>query len=169
MTRALVLAIAVLAAAPSAAQTTGPRAPPFAKPPAAAAESVPRTGNLIEDAFNQLHAGLQKAAKDIADKALADLQAALTDATNHNDLISQPCWQAQIDFLKLLPAEWPTPPTDIGPALAIQIKRDLTTALTGSDAKSIKVACAAMLGDELKIFAQIGAMFGLRVATGGAL
>jgi len=127
------------------------------------------SANPAENAFDNLHAGLQKVAKDIADKALADLTAALTDAKNRNDAISQPCWQAQLDFIQLLPVEWPTPPAEIGLALGIQIKRDLLNALTGSQPGSIKVACAALFGDELKIFVNVGALFGLRVLTGGAL
>jgi hypothetical protein len=127
------------------------------------------SANPVQDAFDQLHQGLQKVAKDAADHAIADLNAAITDATNRNDAISLPCWQANLAFVQMLPVEWPTPPTEIGIALGIQIKRDLLNAVTGSQPGSIKVACAALFGDEMKIFVNIGAMFGLRVATGGAL
>jgi len=161
---------------------------------AAQAQQAPRarpqiTGNIVEDAkanlglpgkpaasvnpaesvFDNLHAQLQKTTKDIADKAILDLNAAITDATNRNDAISLPCWQANLAFVQMLPVEWPTPPTEIGVALGLQIKRDLLNAVTGSQPGSIKVACAALFGDELKIFLNIGALFGLRVATGGTL
>lgn len=177
MRRALGFALALALMCGDAHAQTGPR-------------SIPRpqiTGNVVEDAkvnlglkpaasanpveaaFDHLHAGLQKVAKDVADKALADLTAALADAKNHNDAISLPCWQAQIDFIGQLPVMWSTPPAEIGLALGIQIKRDLLTAVTGSQPGSIKVACAALFGDEMKIFANVGALFGLRVLTGGAL
>jgi hypothetical protein len=125
--------------------------------------------NTLESSFTDLHAQLQKVAKDTADKVIADLNAAITDATNQHDAISLPCWQANLAFVQMLPVEWPTPPAEIGIALGIQIQRDLLNAITGTQPGSIKVACAALFGDELKIVANIGAMFGLRVATGGAL
>jgi len=168
----IALAVALIV---TGAQAQTARAPA----PRAAAPSLPfdplglnkpaASANPVQDAFDQLHQGLQKVAKDAADHAIADLNAAITDATNRNDAISLPCWQANLAFVQMLPVEWPTPPTEIGIALGIQIKRDLLNAVTGSQPGSIKVACAALFGDEMKIFVNIAAMFGLRVATGGAL
>lgn len=162
------LAVTVCGLTVAQAQTQRPAVPRVSLPielPRLNAQSA----NPAEAAFDQLHQGLQKVAKDAADHALADLNAALTDATNRADEISKPCWKAQIDFIGLLPVMWAQPPAEIGLALGIQIKRDLLTAMTGSQTGSIKVACAALFGDEMKIFVNVGALFGLRVLTGGAL
>jgi len=59
------------------------------------------------------------------------------------------------------------PPGDIGIALGMQIQRDLLNSITGNDASSLKVACAALWGDQLKIVANIGALLGIKIATGG--
>jgi hypothetical protein len=162
----LVLALAVTAAQAQTRRLTGDV---VADTKAAFAAKPAASLNPLESSFADLHVQLQKVAKDLADKVIADLQAAITDATNRNDAISLPCWQANLAFVQMLPVEWPTPPTEIGIALGIQIQRDLLNAITGTQAGSIKVACAALFGDELKIVANIGLMFGLRVATGGAL
>lgn len=112
--------------------------------------------------FGDIGKQLQKVAKDVVDKGIADLTAASTDAQNRNDVIAKPCWDAQAAFLKLLPVEWQTPPTDVGPALAIQISRDLLNAVTGNDSGSLKVACAALIGDQLLIINQVLAVVGLQ-------
>lgn len=112
---------------------------------------------------------LQAVVKDVIDKAITDLGAASKDAAGQvpPDLISQPCWDAQVAFLKLLPAEWPDPPKDVGPALAIQIGRDLRRALTGDQRGTIKVDCAALFGDELAQVGKLGSLLGLKLLTGG--
>ncbi|WP_316176276.1 hypothetical protein [Bradyrhizobium sp. SZCCHNRI1073] len=110
---------------------------------------------------------VRKITKQLVDKAILDVQAALDDATKHNDAISIPCWQANLDLLKGLPSQWENPPQDIGIALGIQIQRDLLNSITGTDVKSLKVACAALWGDQLKIVANVGALLGVRIATGG--
>lgn len=112
--------------------------------------------------FDTIGQDLQKVVKDVVDKGIADLTAASTDAKNRNDVIAQPCWDAQSAFLKLLPVEWATPPTEVGPALAIQISRDLLNAVTGSEQGSLKVACAALLGDQISIINQVMAIVGLQ-------
>ena len=89
------------------------------------------------------------------------------DAAKHNDAIAKPCWDANLVLLKGLPSQWENPPTDIGLALGIQIQRDLLNSITGNDATSLKVACAALWGDQLKIVANIGALLGIKIATGG--
>lgn len=104
---------------------------------------------------------IQEVNKDLADKVIADVTAAATDATNRNDLVSLPCWNSINDFAKQLPAEWATPPAlPIGPALSIQIGRDLVNAISSNGSNSIKVACAALIGDQLTQVVQLAAMFG---------
>jgi hypothetical protein len=112
--------------------------------------------------FDAVGAELQKVVKDVVDKAINDLKAASQDAASHSDLIAQPCWDAQVAFLQLLPVEWQTPPTEVGPALAIQIGRDLSESLTGRDKTSIKVACAALIGDQAAIIGQLFTVVGLK-------
>jgi hypothetical protein len=143
------------------------------------------TGNIISDiksnapvpsglggfdkAFADFNAGVQKIAKDVVDKSIADLKAAVLDATNHNDAISLSCWNANLILLQSLPVEWENPPTEIGLALGIQIQRDILNAITGDQATSLKVSCAALWGDQLSIVAKVGALIGVRVATAGLL
>lgn len=131
---------------------------PKASAPAAAATADPLAGLSMEDIGKKL----QAVAKDVVDKGISDLTAASTDAQNRKDQISQPCWDSQIAFLKLLPVEWQTPPTEIGPALAIQISRDLVNSVTGNDPGSLKVSCAALLGDQLNIVNQVLAVVGVQ-------
>lgn len=128
------------------------------KTAATAATSDPLAGLNLADIGKKL----QTVAKDIVDKGISDLTAASTDAQNRNDKISKPCWDAQVNFLKLLPVEWQTPPTDIGPALAIQISRDLINTVTGNDDGSLKVACAALIGDQINIINQVLAVVGVQ-------
>lgn len=163
---ALVLSLIV---SPALAQAPKPRVNlPFdplhlnTASPAAAAT----TNTLAGVNFNTIGQKLQAVAKEVIDKGIADLSAASTDAQNHNDLIAKPCWDAQVAFLKQLPAEWQTPPTDIGPALAIQISRDLLNSITGNDQSSLKVACAALIGDQLSIINQTLALVGVAGVAG---
>lgn len=135
-----------------------------AKP--SAATSATATAPLSGINFNTIGQKLQALAKDVIDKGISDLSAASTDAQNHNDLIAKPCWDAQSAFLKQLPAEWQTPPSDIGPALAIQISRDLINSITGNDQSSLKVACAALIGDQLSIINQTLAIVGITGIAG---
>lgn len=132
------------------------------KPAANTAATAPLSGIN----FNTIGQKLQALAKDVIDKGIADLSAASTDAQNHNDLIAKPCWDAQSAFLKQLPAEWQTPPTEIGPALAIQISRDLINSITGNDQSSLKVACAALIGDQISIINQTLAIVGIAGIAG---
>lgn len=133
----------------------------------AAAASAP--SGSIDSAVSNFNSGIQKITKDLVDKAIADVTAAQTDAQNHNDQISKPCWDANLALLKSLPSQWETPPSPIGIALGIQIQRDLLNAITGNDATSLKVACAALWGDQLRIVGNLGALLGIRIATGGLL
>ena len=123
----------------------------------------------VDATFAKFSADVSKLEKKIVDAAIVDVQAALDDANKHNDQISAPCWQANLDLLKGFPTQWDNPPTDIGIALGIQIQRDILNAVTGTDAKSLKVACAALWGDQLRIVANLGALIGIRIASGGAL
>jgi hypothetical protein len=124
----------------------------------------------IDAAVSDFNAGVQKIEKALVDKGIADLNSAITDATNHSDNISLPCWQANLKLLQSLPSQWENPPpSPIGIALGIQIQRDLLNAITGNDATSLKVACAALWGDQLKIVANLGALIGVRIASGGLL
>lgn len=116
--------------------------------------------------FTTIGEKLQAVTKDVLDKAIADLSAASADAQVHNDKISQPCWDAQAAFLKSLPAEQATPPTEIGPALAIQISRDILNSVTGNDASSLKVSCAALIGDQLSIINQTLGLVGIAGIAG---
>lgn len=134
-----------------------------------AATSAPSTAasSPVDSAVSSFSAGVQKIEKELVDKGIADLNAAITDATNHKDAISLPCWQANLALLQSLPSQWETPPSPIGIALGIQIQRDLLNAITGNDPTSLKVACAALWGDQLKIVTNLGALIGVRIATGG--
>jgi hypothetical protein len=126
------------------------------------------TATTFDSALKEFGDGVQKIEKPLVDKGIADLQAAIKDATSHNDNISLPCWNANLDLLQSLPSQWPEPPTlPMGLALSIQIQRDLLNSITGSDAKSLKVACAALWGDQLKIVVNLGALIGIRIASGG--
>lgn len=135
--------------------------------------------------IDQIGQHLQQLEKQIVDKAIADTQAASNDAQLRNDIIAQPCWDAETKFLQLLPIEWvanpgnpsatppvpasPGPPAEMGPALGIQVSRDLINAITGNDKTSLKVACAAMIGDSTKIVGQLLALLGIKAglaATG---
>lgn len=125
--------------------------------------AAPSTSPLanLDTTLNKVGGKIQAIEKDLADKVITDLQAAITDATNHKDNISLPCWQANLALAQALPAEWPTPPTlPIGIALSIQIQRDLINAITSNDSGSLKVACAALWGDQLSQISQLGLMFG---------
>lgn len=120
-----------------------------------------------DDALSSFGQQVRKITKELVDKAITDVQAASDDAAKHNDTISKPCWDANLALLKGLPSQWENPPTDIGIALGIQIQRDLLNSITGNDAGSLKVACAALWGDQIKIVANVGAMLGVKIATGG--
>lgn len=137
--------------------------------PKTAAPTSPPLASL-DKAFANFSQKIQAIEKDLADKVIADLNAAITDATNHNDAISLPCWKSALSLVQALPAEWATPPAQpIGIALGIQIQRDILSTLTGSEATSLKVACAALWGDQLQQITQLGLLFGIKVATGGLL
>lgn len=165
----LIAFLPVAAVAGTPAQAQAPRLTgniikdfPVSKP--AASADVETTTDKAMGSFGQ---EIRKITKQLVDKAIVDVQAALDDATKHNDAISIPCWQSNLDLLKGLPSQWETPPADIGIALGIQIQRDLLNSITGTDAKSLKVACAALWGDQLKIVTNVGALLGVRIATGG--
>jgi hypothetical protein len=122
----------------------------------------------VDAAIGNFNSGIQKITKDLVDKAISDVTAAQTDAQNHNDQISKPCWDANLSLLKSLPSQWENPPpSPIGIALGIQIQRDLLNAITGNEATSLKVACAALWGDQIAIVGKLGALLGIRIATGG--
>lgn len=137
----------------------------------AAATSRPATATTTaastDSAIGSFGDSVRKITKELVDKAIADVTAASADAEKHNDLISKPCWDANLKLLQGLPSQWENPPADIGIALGIQIQRDLLNSITGNDTTSLKVACAALWGDQLKIVANVGALIGMRIATGG--
>lgn len=136
-------------------------------PPSTSTAAAP--AGSVDAAIGNFNSGIQKLTKDLVDKAISDVTAAQTDAQNHNDQISKPCWDANLALLKSLPSQWETPPSLIGIALGIQIQRDLLNAITGNEATSLKVACAALWGDQLRIVGNLGALLGIRIATGGLL
>jgi hypothetical protein len=169
------LAIALLASLvlPGAAQAqvklkplTGDVAKDLGLKPAGAA-GTSNAATATDQAMGSFGAEVRKITKELVDKAIADVQSASDDAAKHNDTILKPCWDANLALLKGLPSQWETPPADIGIALGIQIQRDLLNSITGNDASSLKVACAALWGDQLKIVANVGALLGIRIATGG--
>lgn len=122
----------------------------------------------MDTALQNFGDGVRKIEKAVVDKGIDDLTAAIKDAENHDDQISLPCWRANLKLLQSLPSQWETPPTfPVGIALGIQIQRDIINTVTGSDAGSIKVACAALWGDQLKIVANVAGLIGVRIATGG--
>lgn len=138
------------------------------KPPATPSGMTAAGATATDDALSSFGQQVQKITKDIVDKAIEDANAAITDATNHKDNISLPCWQANLALLQGLPSQWPNPPpSPIGIMLGIQIQRDLLNAITGNDPTSLKVACAALWGDQLKIVANVAALLGIKIATGG--
>lgn len=129
--------------------------------------TVATTATSTDSAIGSFGDSVRKITKELVDKAIADVTAASADADKHNDLISKPCWDANLKLLQGLPSQWENPPADIGIALGIQIQRDLLNSITGNDTTSLKVACAALWGDQLKIVANVGALLGIRIATGG--
>lgn len=176
----LLLAAALALAFTGAASAQLPRVKPLtgnivqdianASKPATSPGTTVATAGSVDSALTEFNASIQKLTKDLVDKAIADVTAAQTDAQNHNDMISKPCWDANLSLLKSLPTQWETPPTfPVGLALGIQIQRDLINAITGDSATSLKVACAALWGDQLKIVTEVGALLGVKIATGGLL
>jgi hypothetical protein len=139
---------------------------PKAATPSIAEEDQSPFGKSV----GSFRAEVQKLKKEAVDFAIADANAAIKDATNHNDVISLPCWQANLKMFQGLPIMWEQPPQEpIGLMLGVQISRDIINSITGNDKDSLKVACAALWGDQLKIIGNVAAMLGLRIATGGAL
>jgi hypothetical protein len=175
--RRILIALLVSAAFPAVAaaqRTPTPRPAPQATPTICDPLDLlpgcrPASGKpvTLDSAMSGINVELQKVTKQIVDAAVTDVTAALTDAKNRNDLISQPCWESNLAFLQLLPIEWQSPPETVGPALAFQIGRDLITALTGSDPKSMKVACAAMWGDTASIATNALALIGIKALIPG--
>ncbi len=173
----LILLCAFLAVSPAMAQGLPKPKPPaqviddikgaFSAGTTASATAAP--AGSVDRAVSSFNDGIQKITKELVDKAITDVTAAQLDAQNHNDQISKPCWDANLTLLKSLPSQWETPPNPIGIALGIQIQRDLLNAITGNDATSLKVACAALWGDQLKIVGQLGLLLGIRIGTGGLL
>lgn len=147
---------------------TGNPVKDFAPKAAPAASGVNVT--LFQSGLEKFNSGVQTITKEIVDFAIADVQAALDDATKKNDEISAPCWQAHLNLLKNLPVEWDTPPKmPIGIALGIQIQRDILNTINGATKGTLKVDCAALYGDELKALVGVGALLGIKVASGGLL
>jgi hypothetical protein len=122
----------------------------------------------LQTGLDQFNQGVTTLEKGAVDKAITDVNTALLDASNHNDQISLPCWQSNLTLLQGLPIEWPSPPeTPIGIATAIQLQRDLLNGIMGVDKTSLKVACAALWGDQIQIITQVGALLGVKIALGG--
>ena len=133
----------------------------------AATVGTSNAATATDEAMGSFGAQVRAITKEIVVKAIADVHAASDDAAKRNDTISKPCWDANLALLKALPSQWENPPTDIGIALGIQIQRDLLNSITGNDASSLKVACAPLWGDQLQIVANVGALLGIKIATGG--
>jgi hypothetical protein len=163
-----VLALALPAHAQQRATVTPPKLPDplHILPGNQPAATAPAASSVVGINFEAVGRELQKVDKAIVDKAITDLKGASQDAMNHNDQIAQPCWDAQVAFLQLLPVEWQVPPAEIGLALAIQIGRDLTESLTSQEKTSVKVACAALIGDQGAIIGQLFAILGIKAGLG---
>jgi hypothetical protein len=102
---------------------------------------------------------------DITKLAVSDLQAALADATAHNDVAAMQCYPVLIQVVQSLPSQVPaTAPA--GVVSAFQAARDLSKAVQsqtaagqGSVVQAVNLGCAALFndvqGDVLRIGAKI--------------
>jgi outer membrane murein-binding lipoprotein Lpp len=170
----LLLGLLLLAPDPASAQARKPALTGNIVQDIQNANAKPASGvastSSIDGALSDFNSKVQQITKDLVDKAIDDVTAAQTDAQNHNDQISKPCWDANLALLKSLPTQWDKPPTfPVGIALGIQIQRDLLNSITGNDTTSLKVACAALWGDQLKIVTALGGLLGIKIATGGLM
>jgi hypothetical protein len=101
---------------------------------------------------------------DITKLAASDIQAALTDATAHNDVAAMQCYPVLLQVLASLPSQVPAAP--VGVVSAFQAARDLSKAIQsqtaagqGSVVQAVNLGCAALFndvqGDVLRIGAKI--------------
>jgi hypothetical protein len=102
---------------------------------------------------------------DITKLAVSDLQAALADATAHNDVAAMQCYPVLIQVVQSLPSQVPST-APAGVVSAFQAARDLSKAVQsqtaagqGSVVQAVNLGCAALFndvqGDVLRIGAKI--------------
>jgi hypothetical protein len=99
---------------------------------------------------------------DITKLAVTDIQAALVDATAHNDQAAMACYPVLLQVLASLPAQGPAEP--VGVVSAFQAARDLSKAIQsqtaagqGSVVQAVNLGCAALFNDAQGDILRIGA------------
>ena len=117
------------------------------------------TGKLVADVTADLQAA-------DADAGTVVLQAVGTTPATVRDPISHACYPALIQFLGSLPAATPVQ-GNIIVAQLFQKKRDFIAQIQAGLPSYLKLGCAALLGDEVKILTTALGMVGITVATGG--
>lgn len=129
------------------------------------------------DPITTLMADIEKVKADVVTGLVAALQEADDDAgtvvnattQEVRDPISHACYPAQIKFLQSLPSVKPiTSGAPYNLIVLFQRKRDFVAQLKAGLPAYLKVGCAALIGDEVKIFISTLAMAGVKVALGGA-
>jgi hypothetical protein len=115
--------------------------------------TAPRTGNPLTD---------------LRTFTVDDVQAALDDATAHNDLAASNCYGTLIEVLTA-PAPARTPPK--GLVSTFQQARDLLNTGTGAQglAQRVNIGCAALFVDAQFTLAKLGLVGVGAAATGGIL
>ena len=157
--RFCIIAAAFAYAAPALAQKK-PQAPESERAPVAA--PVPKGKLSQAQALANPLAILQQV-------SVADLQAALADATAKNDATSIPCWTA---LLAAAQEQQTTPTLPVGVFSAIQQARDLKVAAASITAPNgplaqLNIACAPLLMDINNTLLVLGISTGIVVGTGG--
>jgi hypothetical protein len=89
---------------------------------------------------------------DITKLTVADLQAALADATAHQDVAAMQCYPVLIKVVQSLPSQEPAEP--VGVVSAFQAARDINKAIIsqtaagqGSVVQAVNLGCAALFND----------------------
>lgn len=100
---------------------------------------------------------------------VTDLQAALADATAHNDTVAATCYTALIPAVQNLPSLLPAARPK-GGFSAFQAARDGINGLTGlpGQLKALNVPCAPLVLDAETTIVGLGAKVGLGVVGAGA-
>lgn len=100
---------------------------------------------------------------DITKLAVTDLQAALADATAHNDLPAMQCYPVLIQVVQSLPTTSPLKEV-YGPVSAFQAARDLSKAIQANVGRSalvqtVNLGCAALFNDVQGDILRLGIKF----------
>jgi sorbitol-specific phosphotransferase system component IIBC len=123
------------------------------------------------DPLSKFIADVEAVKKEIADAAIADLQAADADAaaltnpadpTSFRDPISHACYPAAVKFLQSLPSATPTV-GEIVVAQVFQKKRDFVAQIQAGLPVYLKLGCSPLLGDEAAVFAKLMGLVGVQV------